>query len=241
MTAAPAVNRSRLAVITSAVDHRVARALGSLDAHPASAISLVVTVVSGSSIAAPAVRGAVAQRGWPSVTIDAPAPTTRAPGWRRELEDTIAASCRSARADIVVMLGYVFLARHALTSLRLVNIHPSVPGGPVGHEGDVIDELLRSRATSTGLTAHVATDVLDRGQPLTWMQRPMPSARRRGWPRHQTERADVARLHGRMLGPFLSATLCELAALDPGGHWPPTGDWPTLITTDTSPARGAGG
>jgi hypothetical protein len=72
-------------------------------------------------------------------------------------------------ADICILAGYLLILSPALvTSYRFINLHPALPGGPVGLWQKVIWELIDARAAQTGNMTLEVTDELDRGTQLTY-------------------------------------------------------------------------
>ena len=66
--------------------------------------------------------------------------------------------------DVCVLAGYmVFLSDEMVRRFPAVNLHPALPGGPVGTWQQVIWELIEGRAVESGVMTHVATEEWDRG------------------------------------------------------------------------------
>ena len=76
---------------------------------------------------------------------------------------------RGYEADLGVLAGYLLILSAVLTAAhRFVNLHPALPGGPVGLWQKVIWELVETRADETGNMVFVVTNELDRGPQLTY-------------------------------------------------------------------------
>jgi phosphoribosylglycinamide formyltransferase-1 len=89
--------------------------------------------------------------------------------WRlaydREVERLIAPfSC-----PVVVLAGYMLvLGEELCRSHHFLNLHPAMPGGPVGTWQEVIWELLLTRAEEAGAMMHLVTPELDRGPAVSY-------------------------------------------------------------------------
>jgi hypothetical protein len=55
----------------------------------------------------------------------------------------------------------------------MVNLHPALPGGPIGMIDQVIWELIRTRANESGVMIHVATEALDLGPVVAYCRFPL--------------------------------------------------------------------
>jgi folate-dependent phosphoribosylglycinamide formyltransferase PurN len=55
----------------------------------------------------------------------------------------------------------------------LLNLHPALPGGPVGTWQEVIWQLIEQRATHSGVMMHLATPEVDRGPTVTYCAYPI--------------------------------------------------------------------
>lgn len=86
------------------------------------------------------------------------------PAWREAYDTEVAALVDQHPADLGVLAGYmlIFTARFADTH-PLVNLHPALPGGPVGTYVEVIRELIRSEASESGVMLNVASPEVDMG------------------------------------------------------------------------------
>lgn len=86
------------------------------------------------------------------------------PAWRVDYDELIAADLRAHRFDIGVLAGYMliftagFVERHPT-----LNLHPALPGGPIGTWREVIRELIRDGAEESGVMAHLAIPAVDEG------------------------------------------------------------------------------
>ena len=122
----------------------------------------VVTVVSSRAD----VRGVrIAERAGVPVTVLPPAGRPIA-AW----SDAIFAACRAARAELVVMAGFLHLVRiPADFADRVINIHPSLLpafGGRGFHGMHVHRAVLDRGCTVSGCTVHLVDDEYDHGRIL---------------------------------------------------------------------------
>lgn len=84
--------------------------------------------------------------------------------------ESIFAACREARADLVVMAGFLHLVKipHDFTG-RVINIHPSLLpafGGHGFHGMHVHRAVLERGCTVSGCTVHLVDDEYDHGRVL---------------------------------------------------------------------------
>lgn len=66
--------------------------------------------------------------------------------------------------DLIVLLGYMWLFGEEMCQKKTaINLHPALPNGPKGTYREVIWQLVKERATETGVMMHLVTPELDRG------------------------------------------------------------------------------
>ena len=76
--------------------------------------------------------------------------------------------------DICVLAGYgLIFGPEVVRRYTLLNLHPALPGGPIGTWQQVIWQLIEARAPETGTMMHVGTEELDRGPSLTYFSLPL--------------------------------------------------------------------
>jgi phosphoribosylglycinamide formyltransferase-1 len=86
------------------------------------------------------------------------------PIWRMDYDRAVDDALAPYAFDLGVLAGYMlifereFVQRHAL-----LNLHPALPGGPTGTWREVIRELIRTRASESGVMLHVAIPEVDMG------------------------------------------------------------------------------
>ncbi len=87
--------------------------------------------------------------------------------WRDEHDREIVK--RITETDLDVLLGYMWEFSGATCRTRtIINLHPALPTGPKGTYKEVIWELIRNRATETGVMMHVISPELDRGAAVSF-------------------------------------------------------------------------
>ncbi len=76
--------------------------------------------------------------------------------------------------DVCVLAGYMLITGPELCNrYTMLNLHPALPGGPVGTWQDVIWSLIEQGAGEAGAYMHLATEDLDRGPVLTYCSFPI--------------------------------------------------------------------
>lgn len=76
--------------------------------------------------------------------------------------------------DVCVLAGYMLITGPELCNrYTMLNLHPALPGGPVGTWQDVIWSLIGEGANKAGAYMHLATEDLDRGPVLTYCSFPI--------------------------------------------------------------------
>lgn len=70
-----------------------------------------------------------------------------------------------------VLAGYMWIVSEEFCEkLRLINLHPALPGGPKGSWQEVIWQLISCRSAETGIMIHQVTSDLDEGPPLSFVR-----------------------------------------------------------------------
>ena len=92
--------------------------------------------------------------------------------WREEHDRAIAKLIPST--DLDMLLGYMWKFSSMMCQTRkIINLHPALPQGPKGTFREVIWELVKSQATETGVMIHFVTEILDRGNPVSFCRFPI--------------------------------------------------------------------
>ena len=94
--------------------------------------------------------------------------------WRDEFHRGVADLLVPYRIGVLVLAGYMLIASPALCrKYAMLNLHPALPGGPMGMWQQVIWELIESEAGETGAMIHLATAQLDRGPVVSYFRLPL--------------------------------------------------------------------
>jgi len=94
--------------------------------------------------------------------------------WRTKYHERVLEVVAPYRADLVILAGYMWVVSpEACRRLRLLNLHPALPGGPQGTWQEVIWRLLELDARRTGAMMHLVTPELDKGPPVTYVSFPI--------------------------------------------------------------------
>ena len=93
----------------------------------------------------------------------------------RELFDRqVMALLAQYHPDVCVLGGYMlFTAPEMVGRYTMLNLHPALPGGPVGAWQDVIWQVIEDRAAEHGATVQVATDDWDKGPTASYVSFPV--------------------------------------------------------------------
>lgn len=90
-------------------------------------------------------------------------------GWRMAYHRVVMERIDQYNVPLIVLAGYMLIVSPEMCArYSIINLHPALPGGPTGAWEDVIDELIRGRATKTGAMMHLVTAELDRGPVVTY-------------------------------------------------------------------------
>jgi folate-dependent phosphoribosylglycinamide formyltransferase PurN len=86
------------------------------------------------------------------------------PEWRQDFDETVAGLLAPYDFQIGVLAGYMLITTDSLCErYPLLNLHPAAPNGPEGVWQDVIRQLVREGADSSGVQIQRATSNVDRG------------------------------------------------------------------------------
>ncbi|QER41252.1 formyl transferase [Thermodesulfobacterium sp. TA1] len=90
--------------------------------------------------------------------------------WRKEYHEEVLKRL-DLEIDFGVLAGYMWITSEEFCKrLKLINLHPSLPGGPKGSWQEVIWQLISARAMETGAMIHRVTPELDEGPALTYFR-----------------------------------------------------------------------
>lgn len=94
--------------------------------------------------------------------------------WRTEYHEGVMERIAAHTAVLLVLAGYMLILSPAMCRrYAMINLHPALPGGPTGAWEEVIDELIRQRAATTGAMMHLVTPELDRGPVVAYYSFPI--------------------------------------------------------------------
>lgn len=89
--------------------------------------------------------------------------------WRDLYHRRVAEIIAPFRVDLIMLAGYMLIVSPWMCRThRMVNLHPALPGGPVGTWQEVIWRLIEEGKERTGAMIHLVTEELDRGPALTY-------------------------------------------------------------------------
>ncbi len=76
---------------------------------------------------------------------------------------------RAYDVDMCLLAGYMLIVDiKTCRRYKMLNLHPALPGGPVGTWQNVIWQLIEGRHAQTGSYVHLVTEDLDRGPVMTY-------------------------------------------------------------------------
>lgn len=76
--------------------------------------------------------------------------------------------------DVIVLAGYKQIVGWEMCQrLKMINLHPALPGGPIGTWQQVIWQLIKNRAEYSGITIHLVSPEVDKGTPIVWCKFPI--------------------------------------------------------------------
>jgi phosphoribosylglycinamide formyltransferase-1 len=94
--------------------------------------------------------------------------------WRAEYHQAVMERITSHNDSLLVLAGYMLILSPAMCRrYAMINLHPALPGGPTGAWEEVIEELIRQRADTTGAMMHLVTPALDRGPVVAYYSFPI--------------------------------------------------------------------
>jgi folate-dependent phosphoribosylglycinamide formyltransferase PurN len=94
--------------------------------------------------------------------------------WRIDFDREVMKRLEGYDPALVVLAGYMLIVGPEMCrKYRMINLHPALPGGPVGAWQEVIWQLIRTEATETGAMMHLVTPELDKGPPISYYSFPI--------------------------------------------------------------------
>jgi folate-dependent phosphoribosylglycinamide formyltransferase PurN len=93
---------------------------------------------------------------------------------REDYDKRVLDLIRPFSPDLCVLAGYLLiLSPQLVQTYPFINLHPSLPGGPIGLWQRVMWQLIEDRAAQTGAMTLLVTEDLDGGPPLTYARTPL--------------------------------------------------------------------
>ena len=93
---------------------------------------------------------------------------------REEFDQQVMDKLASTKADVCVLAGYMLIVSGKMCrQYPLLNLHPALPDGPTGTWQEVVWELIETKATKTGAMVHLATEEVDRGPVVSYVNVPI--------------------------------------------------------------------
>ena len=94
--------------------------------------------------------------------------------YRGPFHEEVMRAISGFHADVLVLAAYMLIASPQMVRrFSMLNVHPALPRGPAGTWQEVIWELIEKRAIESGVTVHVASEVLDAGPVLGYCSFPV--------------------------------------------------------------------
>jgi len=88
---------------------------------------------------------------------------------RLEYDREIMRRLASFRPDLCVLAGYMLITgKEMCQRYTMINLHPAAPEGPRGTWQEVIRQLIKEKATKTGVIMHLVTPELDQGPVISF-------------------------------------------------------------------------
>jgi Folate-dependent phosphoribosylglycinamide formyltransferase PurN len=101
-------------------------------------------------------------------------PTGEQKDWRLKYDREVVKRIEKFTPDICVLAGYMLIIGEELCKkCNMINLHPALPGGPVGSWQDVIWALIQNKAEEAGAMMHLITPELDRGPVVSYCAFPI--------------------------------------------------------------------
>ena len=96
------------------------------------------------------------------------------PAWRDRYNADLLSAIQRRPVDALVFAGLMLIvSEDIINASPALNLHPALPGGPVGAWQDVIWELIRQNAVETGVMVQLSTTEVDKGPVVAWCRFPI--------------------------------------------------------------------
>ena len=94
--------------------------------------------------------------------------------WRIKYDREVDKRIEKFAPDICVLAGYMLIIGEELChNYNMINLHPSVPGGPIGSWQEVMWTLIERKAEKAGAMMHLVSSELDRGPVVSYCTFPI--------------------------------------------------------------------
>lgn len=96
------------------------------------------------------------------------------PSWRVQYDAEVARLIEPYPTDLGVLAGYLLIFTEEFANTHpMVNLHPALPGGPIGTYIEVIHQLIRGGASESGVMLNVAIPEVDMGPVAAFCRYPL--------------------------------------------------------------------
>ncbi len=96
------------------------------------------------------------------------------PAWRDRYNADLLSILQGRPVDALVFAGLMLIVSEDIVSaFPALNLHPALPGGPVGAWQDVIWELMANDATESGVMVQLSTVEVDKGPVIAYCHFPI--------------------------------------------------------------------
>jgi len=107
-----------------------------------------------------------------------PDPDEPMPEWRLDYDREVMDRIDGFQPDLCLLAGFLLIFGHEMANkYNIINLHPALPGGPVGMWQGVIWELIEAGADETGAMMHLAIPELDKGAAVSYCKFPIRGER----------------------------------------------------------------
>ena len=103
-----------------------------------------------------------------------PRPDEPMPAWRLDYDREVQERIAGFQPDLCLLAGFLLIFGPEMANrYDFINLHPALPGGPVGMWQAVIWELIEAGADETGAMIHLAIPELDKGPVVSYCKFPI--------------------------------------------------------------------
>ena len=96
------------------------------------------------------------------------------PAWRDRYNTDLLSAIQRRPVDALVFAGLMLIvSEDIVNAFPALNLHPALPGGPVGAWQDVIWQLIGQDALETGVMVQLSTAEIDKGPVIAWCRFPI--------------------------------------------------------------------